>query len=264
MQSYFLLGVLLLSATFNSNALETGDGSLPAAEVAAPTPPPVVIPTYTNVAVEGDLPEDKTFDDLTEGQKSALRSEYENLPETDEPPYPFGGIRSITDPIRQTALLSGVDGHFSAITYVDAKGDVQKLDVLKTPSADATRSIGSIIFKTRFKPAICGGEACAMEFQIRLVLKETYYQSIQKLIQSKIQYPLSITKHRATGSSRVRVKFRRDGTILDVSVVEKSDELILDTESREVFKRIGRFPAVPSDIQGDSFVIEVPVTFEVN
>ena len=90
-----------------------------------------------------------------------------------------------------------------------------------------------------------------------------YYNTLQALVQQAVQYPSKSQRNSEEGVCRVRVTFGRDGLIQDEQLVQKSGYGALDGECREVFKRIGRFPAIPANANPDAtdFAIELPINF---
>jgi len=114
------------------------------------------------------LPFDKTYAELTDAQKRILRSAYIDLPPEDEPPYPLKGMKPVMRQISkaQRALLA--KGSLFAVATVDASGDVQKVDFFETPNDQMARAVGFVLIKTKFKPGVCGGVPCVMEYPFQM------------------------------------------------------------------------------------------------
>jgi protein TonB len=92
-----------------------------------------------------------------------------------------------------------------------------------------------------------------------------FYDRLQNLIQQSVRYPPQSVANDEEGTCKVRVHFARDGTIIDVELVDKSGYFRLDREARDVFQRIGKFPALPAGVAPEDaeFIIELPITFSL-
>ncbi|MDE0855006.1 MAG: energy transducer TonB, partial [Nevskia sp.] len=80
-----------------------------------------------------------------------------------------------------------------------------------------------------------------------------------------VQYPVRSQRNSEEGTCKVRVTFSREGAIEGAELVKKSGFGALDGECREVFRRIGRFPAIPAAAHPDAtdFAIELPINFSL-
>jgi protein TonB len=94
---------------------------------------------------------------------------------------------------------------------------------------------------------------------------EAYYNDLQAMIQDKVEYPSSSQLKSEQGACLVRVSFARNGSISEAKLVRKAGYLALDNECREVFKRIGKFPALPANANPEAtdFSIELPIEFSL-
>jgi protein TonB len=90
-----------------------------------------------------------------------------------------------------------------------------------------------------------------------------YYNGLEAIIQKSVQYPVKSIQEQEEGNCLVRVTFARDGTIEDSQLVTKAGFPALDGECKGVFRRIGKFPAIPADANPDAtdFAIELPINF---
>jgi hypothetical protein len=55
---------------------------------------------------------------------------------------------------------------------VDATGKASEVKVVESPSAEMSKSIAGVMMYATFKPAKCGGVACAMDFPLELVFPD--------------------------------------------------------------------------------------------
>ncbi len=115
-----------------------------------------------------EIPINKRYEDLSPEHQDMIRSAYENLADSDEPPYPVKGMQAFlkqTTKVQQALLQHGA---FRAAALVDAKGAVQSIDVIETPSAEMSQLMAMVLFETQFKPGLCAGQPCQMEFPVMI------------------------------------------------------------------------------------------------
>lgn len=114
--------------------------------------------------VTSPLPLEATYADLNEADKAYIRSNYQNMPESDEPPYPVEGLHEFWDEVTKVRYARNQIGDVVAIASVSPEGKVEKVEVYDTTSTYMTKVISTALFALPFKPAVCNGKACAMEF----------------------------------------------------------------------------------------------------
>lgn len=149
------------------------------AEAAASNPPPARyalredIPDIgTNIRREvmrSELvPIDSSYAQLTPEERARWRGQYEGLPPDVEPPFPQSGLQAILRQLLAAQKLARVSGPFSAFAQVDEKGEVTSVSILVSPDKDISQAAATAVMRTRFKPALCGGKPCAMQFPLRM------------------------------------------------------------------------------------------------
>lgn len=116
------------------------------------------------------LPFNKKYSELSAEQKGLFKSQYEEMEEGDEPPYPRGGLKDIFGPIARGQEYIIQTGPVLLDIDVDAAGDAVSARVIKSPSPQATQLVAGIALLVKYKPGVCGGRPCAMSFPIRLNL----------------------------------------------------------------------------------------------
>ena len=110
------------------------------------------------------LPINKRYEELTAEEKATLNQYYERVDPGDEPPFPVEGLRPIYDAMRKAQNKLGVAGELILLATVGANGEVTEVKALGSPSEEMTKFAASVLFFTKFKPAICGGKPCQMQF----------------------------------------------------------------------------------------------------
>ena len=124
------------------------------------------------VASSDGFPLNKKWSELSAQQHAAFRAQYEDMPDTDEPPYPLEGMASIFRQISIDAGRNHIYGTFIIDVTVNTHGVGTKVTLVKYPSVEAAEVVAHVLVKTKYKPAICHGKPCIMDFpfSIKLVL----------------------------------------------------------------------------------------------
>lgn len=154
--------------------------SLPRAEEDVPKRPYVIkeqissigVPRYRDAA-QGAIPFDKAYGELTKQQQAALKSQYEQMDDTDEPPFPVDGLRAIYGPLAKAQNRLLAVGVVSIIVDVDAQGTATAVSILQSPNAAASKLVATLAMLATFKPGRCKGVPCAMGLPLRMDLKVT-------------------------------------------------------------------------------------------
>ena len=109
-------------------------------------------------------PLDKPYERFSPEERAALKSRWEHIAEDDEPPFPAGGMKSLVLEFRTAAAKRQAVGITTLVAHVSPEGKVTKVDVLASVDDQLTRFIGWHLGNTKFKPAICAGQPCSMQF----------------------------------------------------------------------------------------------------
>jgi hypothetical protein len=119
-------------------------------------------------AVSGSsLPIDKRYSELTAEEKAIVIGWYEKVEAGDEPPFPVDGLRPIYDALRKAQANLLVGGELILVADVGADGKPTRVTALGSPSSEMTKFASSVLLLTKFKPAVCGGKPCKMQFPFR-------------------------------------------------------------------------------------------------
>lgn len=116
------------------------------------------------IAIPVNLP----YEQLSAADRLKFHANYESIVEGDEPPFPKQGLGALLKPITKGQQKLYVSGDLSLVAVVAPSGEVQEVRVHGSPSPEMTRFATQILFTTPFKPAVCRGQPCAMEFPLRL------------------------------------------------------------------------------------------------
>ena len=122
--------------------------------------------------VEGRrIPNNKRYDELTADEKASVNRYYERIEPGDEPPFPTDGLRPIDSALLKAQAKLLVSGELFLVASVGTDGQVTEVKTIGSPSPDMTQFAASVLMLTRFKPALCHGQPCRMEFPFRYLFR---------------------------------------------------------------------------------------------
>jgi hypothetical protein len=116
---------------------------------------------FKNVALN------KRYAELSAQDRENLHSWWESLSDGDEPPFPEKGLKHIHDAVFKAQGKLMVEGDLFLIASVDPTGDVVEVKTIGSPSPEMTKFAASVVLLTKFKPGLCAGAPCRMDFPIR-------------------------------------------------------------------------------------------------
>lgn len=119
--------------------------------------------------VTWSIPLDKRYDQLTPEQKAMVRSVYVDMKPQDEPPFPVEGLGKMLEVMQEGTrkVRGGVRGELYLIVHVSSAGDADSVEILRSPDERWGRFTAGVAMLTKYKPGICNGAPCAMEYAIR-------------------------------------------------------------------------------------------------
>jgi hypothetical protein len=112
------------------------------------------------------IPINRTYSELTQREKNVVRSWYVDIPEADEPPFPSRGLKPILESISKGQQKLLVTGELFLIAVVGTNGKVTEVKAIGSPSPEMTTYAASVLMLTDFKPGLCRGQPCSMEFPL--------------------------------------------------------------------------------------------------
>ncbi|NRF72476.1 energy transducer TonB [Aquincola sp. S2] len=110
------------------------------------------------------IPINKRYEELTASEKALVNQVYENVQPGDEPPFPADGLKPIHEAMRKAQAKLLVEGDLILIVTVGPNGSPTAVKVIGSPSAEMTNFAATVLLLTRFKPAVCQGSPCQMQF----------------------------------------------------------------------------------------------------
>ena len=120
---------------------------------------------------DSKIPLSKTYAEFSPKEKADFLALYEAMGPGDEPPFPIEGIKPIFNAVKKAQYKYKARGELNFAVSVGPDGKATKVeDYGSSNRPEMTEFASSILLMTRFKPAVCGGKPCAMQFPFRLRL----------------------------------------------------------------------------------------------
>jgi hypothetical protein len=123
------------------------------------------------IVMRGTLPYDRSYEQLSLEQKAALRAEYDSVGPKDEPPYPKYGLSDVADAVARMPRREPLEGEVILTVRVDERGVAQSVSIYKTPDAKLSNVVAATLTRTKFKPGLCEGRPCAMDYVFKYYFK---------------------------------------------------------------------------------------------
>jgi hypothetical protein len=113
------------------------------------------------------VPFDKRYSDLSVDEKAVLKAQYSTVGPDDEPPFPADGLLPIYRAVAEGQRKLQVAGSMALLVDVDSLGEATSVSVLKQGDPDMVNLVAAVLMREKYKPAICNGKPCNMQFPIR-------------------------------------------------------------------------------------------------
>jgi hypothetical protein len=161
--------VLLAAAAAAAFAAEPPPGSTGPSALPAVVAEPLQFVRRARDEV-GPLPYDARYGDLSPAERDLVRSAYDAMPADDEPPYPAQGMGALMRPLVHAAHEMYIDGTIDALVEVGPDGAPRSVAVYRSPEPIFTKVVASVLMGASYKPALCKGVPCTMQFPLRVTL----------------------------------------------------------------------------------------------
>ncbi|HUR88098.1 MAG TPA: hypothetical protein VMZ74_03335 [Ramlibacter sp.] len=129
--------------------------------------PPTGSAIRRTITSPAQVPINKRYDELTLEEKQSLNQNYESMGPGDEPPFPAYGLKPIYTAVGRVQQKLLVKGDLLLFATVDQEGNVTQIRAVGDPDPEMTRVVASILTLTKFKPALCKGVPCKMDYPFR-------------------------------------------------------------------------------------------------
>ena len=131
---------------------------------------------FKHVEAEFPVPLTKRYADLTPEQQEIYKRIYvwlsgEGLKKDQTPPFPEAGLESIYKPIIRKNLLVAKNKVLFFIADINEEGIAEEVTIYSSPNREFNEFVNTLMFATKFDPATCDGEPCAMKFPFEIDLR---------------------------------------------------------------------------------------------
>jgi hypothetical protein len=121
---------------------------------------------------ESKIPLNKPYSELTPEQKEALHAMYPSLRPGDEPPFPEKGIKPIFNTVKNAQHVLQARGELDMVVTVDPDGKAVKVENLgNVQNPRMLEATQQALLQTKYKPGLCSGTPCTMQFRFQQKLK---------------------------------------------------------------------------------------------
>jgi len=115
------------------------------------------------------IPINRRYKEFTKAQRDEVKSAYEPMLEDDEPPFPEDGLEPTLRALIKVQSLLLVEGKLELVVDVGADGIATSISIQGSPSPGMTRFVSEYFMLTKYKPAVCGGQPCKMQYPFAMV-----------------------------------------------------------------------------------------------
>ncbi len=170
---FMATAVVLLLLALQSNSLQAADDTRPRYSLKQDQPD---IGTNIKRDIVGGsvVPLDKGYAELSPEEQAYVKSQYEQMGPNDEPPFPINGLRPIYKMIAAGQQKLLVTGSMTLAVEVNSQGEAMSVSVLQSPDPEMARFAASVLMLQKYKPALCNGSPCKMQFPFRIAFATRY------------------------------------------------------------------------------------------
>jgi hypothetical protein len=129
-------------------------------------------PKVPDIKWNSQIPLNKTYGKLNDEQRAQLHAMYSSLAPGDEPPFPEEGLKPIFNAIKIAQRKHQSTGELDMAVTVGPDGVPTKAENLGKVSKPAMTEVAAqALMSTKYKPALCQGTPCTMQFRFVQKLK---------------------------------------------------------------------------------------------
>ena len=122
-----------------------------------------------NTVVTGSVvPVNQRYEQMSDEHKALVRSQYDSRAADDDPPFPAEGLEPVYQALYRVQRALLVKGELTLVATVLPDGTVSQVQAIGSPDPQLTKYAGAVVMATPFKPALCHGQPCQMEFPFRM------------------------------------------------------------------------------------------------
>jgi hypothetical protein len=117
------------------------------------------------------IPINLSYGQLSPSDRLKVHDNYEAIVPGDEPPFPAAGLIAVIDPLRKAQQKLLVSEELYLVAKVDGAGKVIEVSAYGAKDSAMAKFAAQVLLLTPFKPAVCSGQPCQMQFPLRLNFK---------------------------------------------------------------------------------------------
>ncbi len=114
------------------------------------------------------VPINKRYAELSADERNAFQSYYLRFDTANEPPFPLEGLKPALELLVRMQNKLVDQGRLHLMVAIDANGLATDIKVVDSPSPEMAKAAAGVMMYTKFKPAQCAGQACAMDFPLHV------------------------------------------------------------------------------------------------
>ena len=95
-------------------------------------------------------------------------------------------------------------------------------------------------------------------------ISTAYMHRCRSMIERYKEYPVMARKGRIEGTVVIRSTLTRDGLLRQCNISRTSGSKLLDNAALRAVQTVERFPPVPTELQGNELVFELPISFRLS
>jgi Gram-negative bacterial TonB protein C-terminal len=114
------------------------------------------------------VPVNKRFAELNAEERKALQGYYENFDAANEPPFPTEGLKPVMELLVKMQNKLVDNGALRLMVTIDAAGVAKSVKVIESTSPEMAKAAAGVMMFTKFKPALCKGQPCEMDFPLHV------------------------------------------------------------------------------------------------
>lgn len=111
------------------------------------------------------------YGQLSPPDRRRVDESYEAIAPGDEPPFPAAGLVVVLDPLRKAQQKLLVSEELFLVAMVDSTGKVTEVSSFGSHDSEMAKFAAQVLLLTPFKPAVCSGKPCRMQFPLRVDFK---------------------------------------------------------------------------------------------
>ncbi|PAV24885.1 energy transducer TonB, partial [Tamilnaduibacter salinus] len=92
---------------------------------------------------------------------------------------------------------------------------------------------------------------------------DEYLTRLNRHLARHYDYPRRAKRLNQEGTPEVRFRFNRDGELVSLSITAPSDYPLLDEAAKDIIRDAEPLPAVPEDMEGQTFGFTIPIRFQL-